>query len=200
MLYKLLTFIILAVSSLTGGLAPGKTPTNALAAPQQAAIVAQDTISNLLQTIHFSSQTAQDNKTIQQSDGEDNNEPKDVGAQDEDSQVVQDGQDLPKDQGRFCSGSSTKDQPEAARLAQQFGVTTQEITGWFCQNYGFGEIRMAYSIAAQKAVPVADVFAKLAGGEDWGKIMQAYELRGNPNNNGQPNPKNKGIEHPVGHP
>ena len=35
------------------------------------------------------------------------------------------------------------------KLAQRYGVPYEEIMGWFCQHYGFGEIDLAYSLSRQ---------------------------------------------------
>jgi hypothetical protein len=42
--------------------------------------------------------------------------------------------------------------------------------GWFCKDFGFGEIDLAYSLSAQTGIPVADIFAKKEDGDGWGKI------------------------------
>jgi hypothetical protein len=62
--------------------------------------------------------------------------------------------------------------PEGLRLADRWGVPYTEIMGWFCQGFGFGEIDLAYELAASSGTPVADIFAMKAGGMGWGQIKQ----------------------------
>jgi hypothetical protein len=79
--------------------------------------------------------------------------------------------------------------PEAVKLAQVWGVSTEEIMGWFCQGFGFGEIDLAYSLAHEANVPVAHVFDLRKSGLGWGQIKQM--LNSKPGNGNQ-NDKNKG--------
>jgi hypothetical protein len=58
------------------------------------------------------------------------------------------------------------------RLAQRFNVPYEEIMGWFCQGYGFGEIDLAYGLSQQTGKPVADIFALRKSGMGWGQIKQ----------------------------
>ncbi|HRE26407.1 MAG TPA: hypothetical protein PK954_07215 [Anaerolineales bacterium] len=44
--------------------------------------------------------------------------------------------------------------------------------GWFCQGYGFGEIELAYGLAAESDLTVVEVFALRQSGLGWGQIMQ----------------------------
>jgi hypothetical protein len=96
-----------------------------------------------------------------------------------------------------CQGGSQ--QPEAVRLAQQYGVTYQEIIGWFCQGFGFGEIKQAYDLSLQSGLPVSQIFAMRTSGLGWGQIKQQLSPKstqasssgdngnGNSNNNGNGN-------------
>jgi len=91
-----------------------------------------------------------------------------------------------------CTGADP--QPKAQTLAQQYGVTYEEIMGWFCQGFGFGEIDLVYSLSLESGVPVAEIFAMKSAGMGWGNIKK--ELAGdarNPKNNnpGKDKDKNK---------
>jgi hypothetical protein len=81
-----------------------------------------------------------------------------------------------------CTGANPH--PEGQRLAQQYGVTYEEIMGWFCQGFGFGEISLAYDLSLETGLPVSDIFAMRRSGLGWGQIKQ--ELLGKPGNQ---NPK-----------
>jgi hypothetical protein len=63
-------------------------------------------------------------------------------------------------------------------LSQQYNVSYEEIMGWFCQGFGFGEIDLAYSLSLQSNTPVADIFAMRRSGLGWGEIKK--KLSGNP--------------------
>jgi hypothetical protein len=64
------------------------------------------------------------------------------------------------------------DQPVAHRLADAFGVGYDEIMGWFCQGFGFGEIARAYLLADATGVPAATYFAQRQSGLGWGEIVK----------------------------
>jgi hypothetical protein len=68
--------------------------------------------------------------------------------------------------------ASGKQHPEGLRLAQRWGVPYEEIMGWFCQGFGFGEIDLAYDLALNAQQPVAGIFAMKSGGMGWGEIKQ----------------------------
>jgi hypothetical protein len=75
--------------------------------------------------------------------------------------------------------------PEAVKLGQKWGVTTEEIMGWFCQGFGFGEIDLAYSLAKEANVSVDEVFNLRKSGLGWGEIKQQLSSKpgnGNPGN------------------
>lgn len=67
------------------------------------------------------------------------------------------------------------EQPEAVTLAERYGVSYAEIMYWFCQNYGFGEIDLAYELALDAGVPVETVFEMVESGMGWGLIKQTLQ-------------------------
>jgi hypothetical protein len=83
-----------------------------------------------------------------------------------------------------CTGADP--QPKAQTLAEQYGVPYEEIMGWFCQGFGFGEIDLAYSLSLETGVPVADIFAMKSSGLGWGEIKKTLtdEARNPKNDNG----------------
>lgn len=93
-----------------------------------------------------------------------------------------------KEQG-VCDPETKQVQPEATRLAERYGVTYEEIMTWFCLNYGFGEIDLAYSMSLESGVPVADIFAMRESGLGWGLIKQTLLPKEKPVE--QPDPENK---------
>jgi len=70
--------------------------------------------------------------------------------------------------------------PKAIKLANFYGVPVDEIVGWFCQGFGFGEIDLAYSLARNANVPVSTVFDLRISGLGWGEIKK--QLGGMPGN------------------
>lgn len=70
--------------------------------------------------------------------------------------------------------------PKAIKLANLYGVPVEEIVGWFCQGFGFGEIDLAYSLARSANVPVSTVFDLRKSGLGWGEIKK--QLGGLPRN------------------
>ncbi len=80
-------------------------------------------------------------------------------------------------QNPICTDPNAKPHPQAERLAAQFSVDYAEIVAWFCQGYGFGEIKLAYEISAESGTPVADLFAMVEAGQGWGEVMQGVGLK-----------------------
>ena len=111
-------------------------------------------------------------------------------------QETEDGEEQEAEDAGRCDFSTIH--PKGQSLAADYGVTYEEIMDWFCQGYGFGEIKLAYNIAREKEIGVPEVFALRAGGMGWGEVMQEYELKGNPNKDKEE--KEKGGGKPAGKP
>ena len=73
-----------------------------------------------------------------------------------------------------CTGADPH--PQGVALAQKYGVTYEEIMGWFCMRFGFGEIDLAYSIGLEAGITVEEVFAMRQSGMGWGQIQQELGL------------------------
>ncbi len=87
-----------------------------------------------------------------------------------------------------CTGADP--QPKGQTLADDYGVTYEEIMGWFCQRFGFGEIELAYSLSGQHGIPVEQIFAMRSTGSGWGQIKK--ELK-----NVTPVPTEPPVEEPT---
>lgn len=85
-----------------------------------------------------------------------------------------------------CTGANP--QPTGMRLAAEFGVSYEEIMGWFCQNFGFGEIKSAYEMSRESGVPVEDIFTMRRSGMGWGNIKKLVDGANNPTITGTPQP------------
>lgn len=68
--------------------------------------------------------------------------------------------------------------PVAEALAAEFGYTYDEIMGWYCDGFGFGEISRALLLerASEGALTVEDILALLLDGMGWGEIIQSAGL------------------------
>ncbi len=73
-----------------------------------------------------------------------------------------------------CTGNER--QPKAESLAQEYGVSYEEIMSWFCQGFGFGEIDLAYGLSRDTGHTVADIFAMRKSGLGWGEIKRRVLL------------------------
>jgi len=93
-----------------------------------------------------------------------------------------------------CTGNH---QPHAQTLADQFGVSYDEIMGWFCQGFGFGVIKQIYELGHQKNIPVAELFARKANGAGMGDLKREDDVivnnKRNSSNNG--NNSNRSRSH-----
>lgn len=86
-----------------------------------------------------------------------------------------------------CTGADPH--PTGMRLAAEFGVPYEEIMGWFCQNFGFGEIKQAYEMSRETGLPAADIFTMRRSGMGWGNIKKLMD-HPNPQMTGTPEPGN----------
>jgi hypothetical protein len=69
--------------------------------------------------------------------------------------------------------------PVALALAETWGVTYEEIIGYFCQSYGFGEINIAFRISEATGIPVVDLLAEHSDSDmGWGLLLREYDLIG----------------------
>jgi hypothetical protein len=69
-----------------------------------------------------------------------------------------------------CTGANPH--PKALALAGKYAATDEEIMGWFCQGFGFGEVDLAYGLSEEHDIPVTEIFAMRMGGAGWGKVKK----------------------------
>jgi hypothetical protein len=83
----------------------------------------------------------------------------------------------------FCA-TPTAAHPVGARLAGLYGLSYEEVMGWFCEGgHGFGQIMLALRTAeALDGIP-DDYLERRAEGEGWGRIWRGEGLIGR---NGRP--------------
>lgn len=76
-----------------------------------------------------------------------------------------------------CPGNPAGAPPAAATIAATYNVTEGEIMGWFCQGFGFGEIKKAYQLAAEGGKSVDELFAMRQQGMGWGEIAHSLDVQ-----------------------
>ena len=62
--------------------------------------------------------------------------------------------------------------PVASRIAEAFAVSYDEVIGWHCQGFGFGEITRAYLLEEQTGVDVEIYMDMRDDGRGWGQIVR----------------------------
>ena len=122
-------------------------------------------------------QTLVDDPEDEEGDGEGEETDPEDEPDGEDTETEDETFKQPK-QSPHCDGTAEKNHPEGDKLAEEYEVTYDEIMDWFCQGYGFGEIKLAYHISQEAGVGVDEVFAMRAEGKGWGQIMKEYDLIG----------------------
>jgi len=85
-----------------------------------------------------------------------------------------------------CVGANP--QPKGQSLADEYGVSYEEIMGWFCQGFGFGEIDQAYALSLETGIPVEEIFEMRNSGMGWGEIKAAIEPTKTPKPSNTPKP------------
>ena len=55
-------------------------------------------------------------------------------------------------------------------------MTYEEIIGWHCAGFGFGEIARAYLLADAAGVAAATYFAQRQAGMGWGEILRQADV------------------------
>ncbi len=87
----------------------------------------------------------------------------------------------------ICTGADPH--PTGVRLADRYGVPYEEIMGWFCSGFGFGEVDLAYSLSQETGLDVEEIFAMRDAGLGWGEIRELLTPKHTENNPGQDNNK-----------
>jgi hypothetical protein len=63
----------------------------------------------------------------------------------------------------------------ALKLANEYGVSYDEIIGWLNQGFGVGEVSHAYDLSRETGEPVDKIFQMRKSGMGWGQIKQALK-------------------------
>ncbi len=70
------------------------------------------------------------------------------------------------------SGCEQPNHPIALAYAREFGVSYEEIVGWRCLGFGYGEIARAYVLAYETGADPVTYFEQRAAGMGWGQIVR----------------------------
>jgi hypothetical protein len=71
-----------------------------------------------------------------------------------------------------CTVVETEPNPVLKKIADIYGVTYEEVKGWYCEGRSLPEITMALNVSSKTGVPVADLFAKRDAGMSWAEILK----------------------------
>jgi hypothetical protein len=85
-----------------------------------------------------------------------------------------------KSDSAYCSGEKEKLHPAASKIAAAFDVDYEEVMGYFCDGFGFGQIVLAYQTSKITGVDVADLLASREEGKGWGVIWKELGFHGKP--------------------
>jgi hypothetical protein len=67
-----------------------------------------------------------------------------------------------------------EDQDEIAQLLSTVQIDIPTFLNWYCAGAGVGDIRIAYTIAAQTGRPVQEIFELFFSGAGWGDVQQQF--------------------------
>ncbi len=111
-------------------------------------------------------------------DGDDEDEDDDDDDEDEDDDDDDEDEDADddEDEGDRCTGNDPH--PAGEKLAAEYDVEYDDVMGWFCDGYGFGEIVLAIEAADQAEMDIDEVLDMKGEQGGWGRVMQELGLIG----------------------
>ena len=144
-------------------------------------------LSMVTATVAFAHQSEADvkGKVIQVSDDDDDDdddgEGQGKGKGQEKGNKGDDDDDGGKVTSAYCGGDKDKAHPFAAGVAETYGVSEDDVMGYFCQGYGFGQIMLAIQTQKMEGVSssVAAMLAARESGLGWGQIWKDIGIVGN---------------------
>jgi len=114
--------------------------------------------------------------------------PRHVAADEDDPD---EGEDETQDEGDdnsdspYCTGEEIDRQhPVATNIAATYGVDYEEVIGYFCEGYGFGEIMLAYETGEFTGELAVELLDRKGKGHAWGLIWKELGLIGNEKDGG----------------
>lgn len=82
-----------------------------------------------------------------------------------------------KSDSYYCVQSAVQ-HPAGARLAERYEMPYEDLQAWFCQGFGWGQVKLALQTAKLKGVDAADLLQARLDGQGWGQIWQGLNLVG----------------------
>lgn len=71
-------------------------------------------------------------------------------------------------------GRQQGENPQAALLAERYGISKMEIQNWIEKGFEVGMIERVYRASKEWNVPPGNLFGMLENKRDWGEIEKAY--------------------------
>ncbi len=93
---------------------------------------------------------------------------------------IEEDDDGSKEDSAYCSGEKEKPHPAALFLAHTFGKEIEEIMGYFCDGFGFGQISLALQTEKVTGIHYGVLLAYRADGQGWGEIWEDLGYNGKP--------------------
>ena len=93
---------------------------------------------------------------------------------------LEDAEESSKVDSAYCSGEKDKYHPAAYFLHLNFDKDIEEIMGYFCDGFGFGQISLALQTEKVTGVEYGTLLANRAEGQGWGEIWQELGYKGKP--------------------
>ena len=86
-----------------------------------------------------------------------------------------------KETSAYCGGDKDNAHPFAAGVAGTYGVSEDEVMGYFCQGFGFGQIMLAIQTGQMDGITasVSVMLAARESGLGWGQIWKDMGIIGN---------------------
>ena len=94
-------------------------------------------------------------------------------------QNIDEGEEAPEEEGaEYCTGNDPH--PAAQALADEHGVSYDDVMGWFCAGYGLGEVKLALETSAREGVNMSagELLALKTELGGWGEVWQQLGLIG----------------------
>jgi hypothetical protein len=82
-----------------------------------------------------------------------------------------------KSDSYYCVQSAVQ-HPVGARLAEEYDVPYATVQGWFCEGFGWGQIKHSLQTAKLAGANPADLLDARRNGQGWGQIWQGLNLVG----------------------
>ncbi|MCI0713483.1 MAG: hypothetical protein L0154_25225 [Chloroflexi bacterium] len=108
---------------------------------------------------------------VEEVDEDDDEDEEECDEEEEEDCEEEDDEDDEED-----TGACTNLNPVGETLAEAYEVDEEDILGWRCDGYGYGEIARALALADLSGDDADEILARRADGEGWGNILKDYDI------------------------